>query len=244
MDTEIKIKAPVLDMSIIQKAAQEAATKATLREIEDYYCGLCSPYRKQLREYLEKNAPSVHLELPEFSELLSKSLSAEIENIVNKKCAEKFAQELRRKFSHLKEESDGTILLSTLAEDMMHDLDFDDPDYNNSFELKVSDGGLSYQKKVCVTISKDDVEKVYEFYLYSNSSDGTYSIFSIPNKCDDNYYSSDKMTLKSEKCTITFPMFSGVSNDYILLFLARCVMFDAHIRINKEFITKDSQYDN
>ncbi len=84
MDTEIKIKAPVLDMSIIQKAAQEAATKATLREIEDYYSGLCSPYRKQLREYLEKNAPSVHLELPEFSELLSKSLSAEIENIVKK----------------------------------------------------------------------------------------------------------------------------------------------------------------
>lgn len=86
MDTEIKITAPVLDKSIIQKAAQEAATKAALREIEDYYCGFDSPYRKQLREYLQENAPSTRLELPEFSEMLSKSLSAEIENIVNKKC--------------------------------------------------------------------------------------------------------------------------------------------------------------
>ena len=31
MDTEIKITAPVLDKSIIQKAAQEAATRAALR---------------------------------------------------------------------------------------------------------------------------------------------------------------------------------------------------------------------
>lgn len=244
MDTEIKIKAPVLDMSIIQKAAQEAAMKAALSEIKDYYCDSFSPYRKQLREYLEKNAPSVHLELPDFFELLSKSLSAEIENIVNKKCVEKFAQVLRQNFSHLKEESDGTILLTTLAEAMMHDIDFEDPDYNNSFELRVSDDGLSFWKKVCVTISKDDVvEKVYEFSLSSNGSDGTYSILSMPHKCDNDHYSCDKMILKSEKSSISFPMFSGVSNDHILLVLARCVMFDAHIRINEESITRDSQYD-
>ena len=244
MDTEMKIQAPVLDMSIIQKAAQEAATKATLREIEDYYCGLNSPYRKQLREYLEKNAPSARLELPEFCELLSKSLSAEIENIVNKKCVEKFAQVLRRNFTHLKEESDGTILLSTLAKSMMYDIDFDDPDHHNTFELEVRDGSLSWWKEVCVTVSKDDEEKTYRFTLTSNSSDGTYSILSMPYKKDDDYYSYDKMTLKSEKLTISFPMFSGVSNDYILLVLARCVMFDAHIRIDKEFITKDSQHDD
>ncbi len=123
---------------------------------------------------------------------------------------------------------------------MMHDIDFDDPDYNNSFELRVSDSGLSFWKKVCVTISKDDVvEKVYEFSLCLNSSDGTYSILSMPHKCNDELYSNDKMILKSEKCAISFPMFSGVSNDYILLVLARCVMFDAHIRINKEFIRQD-----
>ena len=158
MDTEIKITAPVLDKSIIQKAAQEAATRAALREIEDYYCGFDSPYRKQLREYLQKNAPSTRLELPEFSEMLSKSLSAEIENIVNKKCVESFAQEIRRAFSHLKEESDGTILLSTLAEDMMTYIDFDDPEYDNSFELEVRDGSFN-MKDVYVTISEDDEEK-------------------------------------------------------------------------------------
>lgn len=244
MDTEIKITAPVLDKNIIQMAAQEAATRAALREIEDYYCGFDSPYRKQLREYLQKNAPSTRLELPEFSEMLSKSLSAEIENIVNKKCVESFAQEIRRAFSHLKEESDGTILLSTLAEDMMYDIDFDDSDYNNSFELEVRNGSFSDWKEVCVTISKDDVEKVYKFSLSSNGRDGTYSILSMPHKYDDDHYSYDKMTLKSEKCTISFPMFSGVSNDYILLVLARCVMFDAHIRIDQDFITKDSQYDD
>ena len=243
MDTEIKITAPVLDKSIIQKAAQEAATRAALREIEDYYCGFDSPYRKQLREYLEKNAPSTRLELPEFSELLSKSLSAEIENIVNKKCVESFAQEIRRAFSHLKEESDGTILLSTLAEDMMTYIDFYDPEYDNSFELEVRDGSFNKLKDVYVTISEDDVEKKYKFTLISNGSDGTYRVLAMPYTSDDNdlYTANKKITFETEKCTISFPMFSGVSNDHTLLVLARCIMFDAHIRIDQDYISKDSQ---
>lgn len=246
MDTEIKITAPVLDKSIIQKAAQEAATRAALREIEDYYCGFDSPYRKQLREYLEKNAPSTRLELPEFSELLSKSLSAEIENIVNKKCVESFAKEIRRAFSHLKEESDGTILLSTLAEDMMTYIDFDDPEYDNSFELEVRDGSFNKLKDVYVTISEDDVKKKYQFTLMPNSSDGTYRVLSMPYTSDDNdlYTANKKITLKTEKCTVSFPMFSGVSNDHTLLVLARCIMFDTHIRIDQDYISKDSQIDD
>lgn len=243
MDTEIKITAPVLDKNIIQKAAQEAATRAALHEIEDYYCGFDSPYRKQLREYLHKNAPSTRLELPEFSEMFSKSLSAEIENIVNKKCVESFAQEIRRAFSHLKEESDGTILLSTLAEDMMTYIDFDDPEYDNSFELEVRDGSFNKLKDVYVTISEDDVEKIYKFTLMPNSSDGTYRVLSMPYTSDDNdlYTANKKITLKTEKCTVSFPMFSGVSNDHTLLVLARCIMFDAHIRIDQDYISKDSQ---
>lgn len=246
MDTEIKITAPVLDKNIIQKAAQEAATRAALREIEDYYCGFDSPYRKQLREYLEKNAPSTRLELPEFSELLSKSLSAEIENIVNKKCVESFAQEIRIAFSHLKEENDGTILLSTLAEDMMTYIDFDDPEYDNSFELEVRDGSFNKLKDVYVTISEDDVEKKYKFTLMPNSSDGTYRVLSMPYTSDDNdlYTANKKITLKTEKCTVSFPMFSGVSNDHTLLVLARCIMFDAQIRIDQDYISKDSQIDD
>lgn len=245
MDTEIKITAPVLDKNIIQKAAQEAATKAALREIEDYYYGFDSPYRKQLREYLQKNAPSARLELPKFAELLSKSLSAEIENIVNKKCVENFAQEIRRAFSHLKEESDGTILLTTLAEDMMTYIDFDDPEHDNSFELEVRNGSYSYLKDVYVTINEDDVEKKYKFTLMSNGSDGTYSVLSMPYTSNDNdlYTANKKITLKTEKCTISFPMFSGVSNDHTLLVLARCIMFDARIRIDQDYISKDSQID-
>ncbi len=246
MDTEIKITAPVLDKSIIQKAAQEAATRAALREIEDYYCGFDSPYRKQLREYLQKNAPSTRLELPEFSEMLSKSLSAEIENIVNKKCVESFAQEIRRAFSHLKEESDGTILLSTLAEDMMSHIDFDDSYYDNSFELEVRDNSSNYLKDVYVAISEDDEEKKYKFTLMQNGSDGTYRILSMPYTSNDNdlYTADKKITLKTEKCTVSFPMFSGVSNDHTLLALARCIMFDAHIRIDQDYISKDSQIDD
>ena len=245
METDFKITAPVLDMNVIQKAAQDAAMKAALEEVKDYYLGYNSPYRKQLKEYMAKNAPSTRLELPEFSELLSKSLHAEIENIVNKKCVESFAQEIRRAFSHLKEESDGTILLSTLAEDMMSHIDFDDSDYDNSFELEVRDGSFN-MKDVYVTISEDDEEKTYRFTLMSNSSDGTYRVLAMPYTSDDNdlYTADKKITLKTENCTVSFPMFSGVSNDHTLLVLARCIMFDAHIRIDQDYISKDSQIDD
>ena len=189
---------------------------------------------------------AARLELPEFSEMLSKSLSAEIENIVNKKCVESFAQEIRRAFSHLKEESDGTILLSTLAEDMMSHIDFDDSYYDNSFELEVRDNSSNYLKDVYVAISEDDEEKKYKFTLMQNGSDGTYRILSMPYTSNDNdlYTADKKITLETEKCTISFPMFSGVSNDHTLLALARCIMFDAHIRIDQDYISKDSQIDD
>lgn len=242
MEKEFKIPAPILDMNVIQKAAQDAAMKAALKEVEDYYLGYSSTYRKNLHEYLEKNAPSIKLELPEFSELISKSLSAEIENIVNKTCTERFAQELRSCFSHLNEEEDGTILLTTLANNMMAGIDFEDTGRNNSFELEVSEGCFPYWKDVHVTIFEYDVDKHYDFTLTPNSSDGTYSIISMPTKIDDEHYTTNKVNIKSETCTISFPMFSGVTNDRILLILARCVMFNAHIRINEDHISKESSY--
>lgn len=39
MQTDFKITAPVLDMNVIQKAAQDAAMKAALEEVKDYYLG-------------------------------------------------------------------------------------------------------------------------------------------------------------------------------------------------------------
>lgn len=54
MQTDFKITAPVLDMNVIQKAAQDAAMKAALEEVKDYYLGYNSPYRKQLKEYMGK----------------------------------------------------------------------------------------------------------------------------------------------------------------------------------------------
>lgn len=47
METDFKITAPVLDMNVIQKAAQDAAQdaamKAALEEVKDYYLGYNSP---------------------------------------------------------------------------------------------------------------------------------------------------------------------------------------------------------
>lgn len=240
METDFKITAPVLDMNVIQKAAQDAAMKAALEEVKDYYLRYDSPYRKQLKEYMAKNAPSTRLELPEFSELLSKSLSSEIENIVNKKCVESFAQELRKGFTHLKEECDGTILLTNLAEDMMYKVDLEDADSNNSFELEVSDTDFSSWKKVHISIWEDDEHTVYDFTLAQNGSDGTYSIVGMPTKDSDEEYHVDTIKIKNRKGTISFPMFSGVSNDYILLVLARCIMFEARIRIDSNYIIKKS----
>lgn len=56
MQTDFKITAPVLDMNVIQKAAQDAAMKAALEEVKDYYLGYNSPYRKQLKEYMQSCA--------------------------------------------------------------------------------------------------------------------------------------------------------------------------------------------
>lgn len=128
---------------------------------------------------------------------------------------------------------------------MMSHIDFDDSDYDNSFELEVRDRSFN-MKDVYVTISEDDVEKKYKFTLMSISSDGTYRVLAMPYTYDDNdlYTADKKITLETEKCTISFPMFSGISNDHTLLALARCIMFDAHIRIDQDYISKDSQIDD
>lgn len=112
------VSAPVIDMEAVQKVANEAATKAVIKEVEEYYNGWNSPYRKQIQEWLKQNAPSVRFELPEFGAAVIQSVKAEVDRIAQQVSASNFMQVIRNGITHQTLQEDGTLLMSQLFNDM------------------------------------------------------------------------------------------------------------------------------
>lgn len=97
-------KAPVLDMEKLNQVAQDAAMQWALREIEDFYNGYNSPYRKKLKEYLEKQKIHWAFSLPKIMAVINDSLSAEITNIANRAIAQSFVPMVNEFFTGVEKE--------------------------------------------------------------------------------------------------------------------------------------------
>ena len=84
---DLIFKTPEIDAEKLQAAANAAAEKAFLKEIEDYYNSYNSPYRKEVRKHLEAQKLSFPIELPDIVKKINESLSAEIDRIANEAVA-------------------------------------------------------------------------------------------------------------------------------------------------------------
>src|SRR5258705_12590638 len=91
---EFKIEVEV-DQDLLNEKAKEFATKALLKEVEEYYTGYNSPFREAIKEQLKKQEISCHVELPDVLSVLNDAMKNEHASIVNNFLNTSFIDDLR-----------------------------------------------------------------------------------------------------------------------------------------------------
>lgn len=232
------IVTPVLDVVKLQEVANEAAMHAATKEIEDYYNGYNSPFRKQVQEYLKQNVPSPKIEIPNIVEEVQKSLVGEVEKIAKELSIKNCIGALRKGITHLPLEDDGSIKLSRVFDEMEKEIDIKNGEW---IEAEVKEDGFATAKwlKVILTIKKEDCEeKRLEFTLYDNDFDdehpNTKKVLSMPYHIDR--WQNAKIKIKDgEGLEIEMPMFHGLADNPILLTIAKLVMYRTPVVVDKRY---------
>ena len=222
------IVTPVLDIAKLQEVANQAAMESAIKEIKDYYGGYCSPFRKQIQDYLKENVPSPKIEIPNIVEEVQNSIVGEVEKIAKELSIKNCISALRKGITHLPLENDGTIKLSSVFNEMAKNIDTENGEW---FEARVKEDSFAFSRwlNVTLTIKKEDCdEKSLEFTLYDNDLDkehpNTKKVLSMPYHSDK--HENVKVKAKdSEGLEIEIPMFHGLAKDPFLLTIAKLVMY-------------------
>lgn len=242
-----EITAPVLDMAELQECANQAAMKAARQEIDNFYNGYGSPFRKAVHEYLEKNTPSVNFDLPNLVEEIQKSLISEIEKFESTTAIKNCVAAIRKSITRLNLENDGTIKLSSVLEEMEREIDTKNGEY---IEAEVGEPDPSYGwRDLEITIHKEDEEKNFKVTLHNDNkyengeiiNTDRYIVLSMPYS----RYNSEKARVKihdTPDVEIELPIFHGLADNHVLMTIARLVMYKTPIIIDCEDYRTNDNY--
>lgn len=229
------IKEPILDLEKLQEVANKAAEEAAISEVKSFFTSYNSPFRKNIKEWLENNIPNTKFQLPNFIESVQKAIIGEVEKNINIICVKEAVSQIRNGITNLPIDKDGTIKLSNVFEEMSQEVDTEDGKY---FEASVKNVkgiyGEWYEVEIKLHSNAKDIYRT--FTLHENSfgeHTGTYSVISMPAE-DDLHAKADIKT--EDGSEIKFPVFTGLANDHILLTIAKLCMFRTPVIVDtKEF---------
>lgn len=146
---------PVLDVKILKEKADEYAMQGAIKTIEDYYTGYDSPFKKHIKEELEKQKIGFGMALPNIIGLINDSLTKEIELIANTAVAKSYIPMVQHFLTQAEKEMKLSDILNAFIDAQLL------PSYEDcSCELNTSEHGwlelnLSYEKnKYNVTLHK------------------------------------------------------------------------------------------
>jgi len=223
-----------IDMERLYKVAVEAAHKAAEREIVDFYDGYGSPFRKKVKEALEKTIPDDNFDIPNLLEQTQNALVAEFEKNANKSIVECCANQLQKCLTKLPLEKDGSIKLSEVFDIMSTDAE-----YGSTMKLE-AEKDLQYGwYKVTVTITNDEGRKrTHKFTLHSNECreehKDKYTILSLR---ENDYYDDAKM--KIGNLDVRIPVFKNLAHSSVLMTIAKLVMYEIPIEIDDTYFTNE-----
>lgn len=234
----IEIPAIKIDMERLYKVAVEAAHKAAEREIVDFYDGYGSPFRKKVKEALEKTIPDGNFEIPNLLEKTQDALVAEFEKNANKSIVECCANQLQKCLTKLPLEKDGSIKLSKVFDIMSTDAE-----YGSTMKLE-AEKDLQYGwYEVTVTITNNEGrERTHEFVLHSNEYQkehkDKYTILSLR---ENDYYDDAKM--KIGNLDVRMPVFKNLAHSSVLMTIAKLVMYEIPIEIDDTYFESNEKED-
>src|SRR5574343_213624 len=137
----MKIENLEIDQEKINQKAKEAAEKAILQEVEEYYNGYNSPFRKKIREELSEQKSNFLLQIPDLSVIISQKINNEIDKIAANFVGSTVLNDLTEILVRAKKELKLSEILKVFVEYAINengDLDSDD------FECNIEDAKDKY----------------------------------------------------------------------------------------------------
>lgn len=236
MENNNQINAPIIDMNAVQEAANKAATEAVMYEVKEYYSGYNSPFKKQIKQYLEKNAPvQSNFELPNFAELLQNRLATEIEKLVNTIAIEKNVQYFTELFEQQEINNEGTVNISFVFKEMCKEI----RDGYLEASIHKDDIYSWYKAKVKYKKREEDDELKFDFTIHNIN--GRLCVLSMP--YSDKSYNTIKVKTKDGN-TIELNSFMQLREHPILIPIAKLIMFDTALKLDVMDFSKYSEDDD
>lgn len=220
---------PILDTKKIQEAANEAATKAQIKAIDDFYNRYESPYQKVIQEELKKQDLG-RLELPKIMGLINEGLNHKMTEIANEAVAKSFIPLIDKFFTKAEKEVNFSYILKKIiavhsiesysdinCEVVKHDR-YDWLDVRISLK---SNAALTYENKY-----------LYQFTLHTvYKNESKFQFLNLPN----NYATYPRM-MKVSRDGVTFeiPFTPNVLQDEFIAFVAQMLLAQSEITMDVE----------
>lgn len=227
----IEIPPIKIDMERLYNVATEAVHNAAEKEIKDFYEGYNSPFRKKIKESLEKTIPDANFEIPNLLEATQNALVAEFEKNANKSIVECCANQLQKCLTKLPLEKDGSIKLSKVFEIMSKNKEID-----STLVLEAEKDCVYSWYDVTVKVESDVNDKTHRFTLHSNEycreHKDKYTVLSIH---EVDHYSDAKMNIG--ELEVRMPVFRNLVHDHILMTIAKLIMYKVPVEIDGTYFT-------
>ena len=227
------LEQPKIDIKLIQEKANEAAEKAYLSAIEDYYTSYQSPYKKMIKSELEKQKMSYAMELPDVMAKINEALSNEIDIIANNAIANSYIPMVTNSLIGLEKE----ITLSWFLKETINELDPEEDvfdEFSFSFNEHPDYGWL----ECCLVTPNSN----YKFNLHNvtikKGDKQKYKLLSFPRHRSKEGYNS-KMVIYKEGVKIEMPFAPGILQDKVLNLFFKMMFSDSTITMDCDGFSED-----
>jgi hypothetical protein len=222
---------PVIDTDTLRQKANEFAMKGAIKEIEEFYSGYGSPYRKALQEELQKQEIGHGLELPDIVALINEKLSNEIDVIANTAVAKTFVPMVSKLLTRVEKE----ITFSDILRQFIEDVGEKNPeDYYVSVDKNYQFEWLNV-KISCE--SKEYKLTLHECHETRNEPVKKYWIGGLPWQWGDSKQQTMKLTI--DNAELELPFVKDVLSDDFTAYIARLIFCDSHITMDTTYFTDD-----
>jgi len=223
MDT---LKLPELDLSVLEEKAKESAMKGAIKEIEEYYTGYNSPFRKKIKEDLESKTTTWAIDLPDIIGLINDALGKEVDRIANNCIAESFVPLASKALTRADKEIKFSEILNQ---------------FNRYCNSEFKDG---YRPEVDVEKHREydwlnvkiaftdycDKSISYDFTLHT-AKDGKYQLLSLPTMREPYGYSKI-IKLSNGEGSIEMPFTRDCLKDDFTAYLASLIICNSQIEMD------------
>lgn len=229
----ITLENPKIDVQKIQDAANAAAEKAYLKEIEDYYTGYSSPFRKMIEENLKEQKLNFAMELPNVLDKINSALKDEVDRIANNAIANSYIPMVSDALVGMKKQMKISDLLKAIIEELEPDSDEVD---EFSFDYKKDD---QWEWLNC-TLSTP--ANFYEFTLHTvsgKSSTGKYQLLGFPYNKAKSGYNSKMTVIYKDEVKIEMPFTPNILEDKVLKLFFKMMIANSHITMDVNDFDED-----